>query len=115
MGKQTKRIQKTQNGASLDASKLPVGGKVALTDGERQALRKLDEVSAQLKIALANVELQIASLTKSKLGIIESLEKQAALVREQAMAVVRSHGIDPEAKDRAWSLNMQEMAIIRTA
>lgn len=114
MGKVTKRIQKTQNG-SLDASKLAVGGKMPLADGERQALRKLDEVAGQLKISLANVELQIAALTKTKTEVIDALEKQSALMREQAEAVLRSHGGDPKDKDRSWSVNLAEMAIIRIA
>jgi hypothetical protein len=115
MGKVTKQIQKkTQNG-SIDASKLPVGGKMPLAEGERQALRKLDETAGQLKVALANIELQIASLNKTKAEVIDSLEKQSALMREQAEAVLRSHGGDPTDKDRSWSVNLGEMAIIRVA
>jgi len=113
MGKAVRRL--SNGNGKLDPSKLPIGGKVSLTEGERESLRKLDQTSAQLKIELANVELQIAGLSRSKATIIEALEKQGALVREQAAAVVRSHGIDPEIKDRGWSLNLQEMAIIRTA
>ena len=120
MGKFTKGIQK--NGArgatqtpATDASKLDVGGKVALTDGERQAMQKIDQASGQLKIALANVELQIAGLAKAKAEIIAELEKQGALMREQAESVLRSHGGDPADKDRSWSVSLSEMAITRTA
>lgn len=114
MGKVTKQIQKkTQNGLSV--SKLDVGGKVSITDGERQALQKLDQVAGQLKIALANIELQIASLSKSKADVIAELDKQGTLLREQAEAVLRSHGGDPKDKERSWSVSLSEMAIIRTA
>ena len=88
---------------------------MTLTDGERQALQKIDQVSGQLKVALANVELQIAGLTKTKAAIIGELEKQGALMREQAEAVLRSHGGDPADKERAWSVSLAEMAITRTA
>lgn len=115
MGKITKGIQKkTQNGTA-DAGKLEVGGKVSLTDGEQQAMQKIDQVASQLKMALANVELQIAGLAKAKAEIIVELEKQGALMREQAEAVLRSHGGDPADKERSWSVSLNEMAITRTA
>ncbi len=119
MGKLTKGIQrktqqKAQNGAT-DASKLEVGGKVALTEGERLAMQKLDQTAIQLKVALANIELQVAALAKGKAEVIAELEKQGALMREQAEAVLRSHGGDPADKERSWSVSLGEMVIIRTA
>lgn len=113
MGKTTRKL--ANGNGKLDPAKLPVGGKIQITDGERQSLQKLDQVSAKLKIELANIELQIDHFSRGKAAIIEELGKQSAILREQATAVVRSHGIEPDNKDRAWSLNMQEMAIIRTA
>lgn len=127
MGKFTKGIQKkTQNGSgaragqpqgsgAADASQIEIGGKVALTEGERQALQKIDQTSGQLKVALANVELQIVGLSRTKAEIVSELEKQAALMRDQAEAVLRSHGGDPADKERAWSVSLSEMAITRTA
>lgn len=112
MAKQTKKL--ANGNGHLDPSKLTIGGKVGLTPGEQEALRKLDNAALQIKIELANIEIQISHLNKSKAKLLEALEQQANAIREQATAICRSHGIDPENKSKGWSVNLQQQAIVRT-
>jgi hypothetical protein len=83
---------------------------IALTESDRQSINDVNAQLNQLKISLANVDLQRDQLDKTRAEIIAAITKKDAELQNAAKVIARSHGIDPETKK--WQIDLSRMALI---
>lgn len=114
MGKLSSR-RINRNKPTRAPAPLSVGENVSLTEGELKTLRELQQKLVALKVALADVTLQYEQIRQAQTEVAIAVTKQQEAIREQARAAIRAHGFDPEAKDRAWSVKIDDGVILRTA
>jgi hypothetical protein len=112
MGKLSKRPARR---TKVSASALEVGGKIELSEEERSTLKNMQGALVRLKVSLADLQLQAAQVDEAMQAAVATVRKQEQALREQARSAVRAHGLDPEAKDRAFTVNIDEGAIVRIA
>ena len=85
---------------------------IELSEADKKPLREHDHQLARLKISLADIEMHRELLDLKRAEVIAAINKKNQDLQNEAKAVARSHGIDPEGA-APWRIDLTRMVLVQ--
>lgn len=103
----------TETPVAVETPTLP--DQIALTTEDGDRVRNAEQATLQVKIQLANLELQLADLRAQKDAVIKTVASKNQEMVDLVRSIAVANGIDPDGKqdDSRWNLNTNDMVFTR--